>query len=178
MTGRMASKSFLAKRTRIAVMGDQTMPLLKKAEERFFMTVTFQALTIGVPFCIYKMLFGLLALRAGEIDVGLVALGWLVIAWSIADLIMNLVRVYLDLSGKDSAIEYCTLAQAGRIFNRAKLFLAIDTLVTFSIICLVLWTGWIVWLSRYESYLWYAATTLNLISISAVNVWIELSRER
>ncbi|MDD4652942.1 MAG: hypothetical protein PHQ34_12020 [Methanothrix sp.] len=159
-------------------MEDQDMPLAKKAEEKFFLRPTFQALTIGVPFCIFKLLFGLLALRTGEPNTGLSVLGWLVIVWSIADLLMNMARVVQDLAGMESSIEYCTIAQAGRIFNRAKLFLAIDTLVTFSIICFVLWSGWIVWLSRYESYLWYAATTLNLISISTVNVWIELSRGR
>ena len=159
-------------------MEDKTMPLAKRAEDRFFLRPTFQALTIGVPFCIFKLLFGLLALRTGEPNAGLTAFGWLVIIWSIADLLMNMARVVLDLAAMESSIEYCTIAQAGRLFNRAKLFLAIDTLVTFSIICFVLWSGWIVWLSRYESYLWYAATTLNLISISAVNVWIELSRIR
>ena len=154
------------------------MPLAKKAEERFFLRPTFQALTIGVPFCIFKLLFGLLALRTGKPDFGLTILGWIVIVWSIADLLMNMARVVQDLAGMQSSIEYCTIAQAGRIFSRPQLFLAIDTMVTFSIICFVLWSGWIVWLSRYESYLWYAATTLNLISISAVNVWIELSRGR
>jgi hypothetical protein len=159
-------------------MEDQTITLAKKAEDRFFLRPTFQALTIGVPFCIFKLLFGLLALRTGEINAGLHVLGWLVIIWSIADMLMNMARVVLDLAEMESSIEYCTIAQAGRIFNRARLFLAIDTLVTFSIICFVLWSGWIVLLNRHESYLWYAATTLNLISISAVNVWIELSRGR
>lgn len=159
-------------------MEDQTIPLAKKAEDRFFLRPTFQALTIGVPFCIFKLLFGLLALRTGEINAGLHVLGWLVIIWSIADLLMNVARVVLDLAAMESSIEYCTIAQAGRIFDQARLFLAIDTLITFSIICFVLWSGWIVLLNRYESYLWYAATTLNLISISAVNVWIELSRGR
>jgi hypothetical protein len=28
-------------------------------------------------------------------------------------------------------------------------------------------------LGRVESYFWYAATTLNLISISVVSIWIE-----
>jgi hypothetical protein len=159
-------------------MEDQTISPAKRANDKFFLRPTFQALTIGVPFCIFKLLFGLLALRTGEQSASFMALGWLVIAWSVADLLMNLARVFLDLAGRESFIEYCTIAQAGRIFNRARLFLTIDTLVTFSIICFVLWSGWIVRLRLHESYLWYAATTLNLISISAVNVWIELSRER
>jgi hypothetical protein len=158
-------------------MEEQTMLQMEKAEDSFFLTPSFQALTIGVPFCIFKLLFGLLALRAGSPSVYLFALGWLVIAWALADLLMNLARVFFHLAGREAPIEYCTIAQAGRIFKRPRLFLAIDTLITFSIICFVLWSGWIVRLSQEESYLWYAATTLNLISISAVNIWIELMRK-
>ncbi|MCK9441396.1 MAG: hypothetical protein M0Q13_08240 [Methanothrix sp.] len=157
-------------------MKEKNRPQDEKVKDRFFLTPSFQALTIGVPFCIFKLLFGLLALRTGSPSASLFALGWLVIAWALADLLMNLARVFFHLTGRAALIEYCTIAQAGRLFKKPMLFLAIDTLITFSIICFVLWSGWIVHLSQEESYLWYAATTLNLISISAVNIWIELSR--
>ena len=155
-------------------MDEQTRPQAKTFEDSFFLTPTFQALTIGVPFCAFKLLFGLLALRMGAASAYISAFGWLVMAWAIADLLMNLARVFFHLAGRAAPIEYCTIAQAGRLFKRPKLFLAIDTLISFSIICFVLWSGWIVRLSQQESYLWYAATTLNLISISVVNIWIEL----
>jgi divalent metal cation (Fe/Co/Zn/Cd) transporter len=146
--------------------------------ESFFSTPTFQALTIGVPFCIFKLLFGLLALRAAseQGSATLTAFGWLIAAWAATDLSMNLARVVFHLSGRASPIEYCAIAQAGRLFGRPRLFLAIDTLISFSIICFVLWSGWIMQLSQAESYLWYAATTLNLISISVVSIWIEFRR--
>jgi len=147
-----------------------------RVEDGIFLTPTFQALTIGVPFCVFKLLFGLLALRMGTASASLSAFGWLVIAWALADLLMNLARVFFHLAGRTAPIEYCTLAQAGRLFKKPRLFLAIDTLISFSIICIVLWSGWIVRLSQEESYLWYAATTMNLISISIVNIWLELSR--
>ena len=146
--------------------------------ESFFSTPTFQALTIGVPFCIFKLLFGLLVLRAAAepVSAALTAFGWLIVVWAATDLSMNLARVVFHLSGRASPIEYCLIAQAGRLFGRPRLFLAIDTLISFSIICFVLWSGWIVQLGRVESYLWYAATTLNLISISVVSIWIEFRR--
>ena len=53
-------------------------------------------------------------------------------------------------------------------------FLAIDTLLTFIIICTMLWSGWIATLTTFESYLWYAATTLNLISLSLVVLYNEI----
>lgn len=150
---------------------------LQKIESRFFQTPAFQALTIGVPFCIFKLLFGVLSIRTGTAPSSfLVYFGWLIIAWASVDLGMNLARVFYHLSGRRSPVEYCTIAQAGRIFERPRLFLAIDTFLSFSIICFVLWSGWIKDLSTGESYLWYEATTLNLISISLVNIWLELGR--
>ena len=158
-------------------MKEQTRQRVEKIGDSIFLSPTFQALTIGVPFCVFKLIFGLLALRAGASSVSFRVLAWLVIAWALTDLIMNLARVYFHLSGREAPIEYCTIAQAGRLLKRPGFFLAIDTLLSFSIICFVLWSGWITLLGRQETYFWYAATTLNLISVSVVNIWIELRRE-
>ncbi len=149
----------------------------------FFNAPAFQALTIGLPFCIFKLLFGRMALMASGEEAAALSLlfwylGWLVVIWASADLLMNFGRIYFQIAGKPSPIEYCTIAQAGRLFNRPRLFLAVDTLVSFSVICFALWSGWIVRLTVIESYLWYSATTLNLISISLVNIWIEMRKGR
>ncbi len=157
-------------------MKEQLQNQAQRNEEGFFFTPTFQVLTIGIPFCVFKMLFGLLALRAAGSSGPLYIFAWLIMAWALADLVMNLIRIVFHLTGREASIEYCTIAQAGRLFKRPGLFLAIDMLVSFSIICFVLWSGWIKLLGSRESYFWYAATTLNLISISIVNIWIELRR--
>lgn len=146
-------------------------------EESIFQTPAFQALTIGIPFCVFKLLFGVLAVRVGgEQQSSLVVFGGFIIAWAAVDLLMNLARVFFRLAGRDSPLDYCVIAQAGRLLKRPRLFLAIDTFLSFSIICFVLWSGWIVRLTLVESYLWYAATTLNLISLAVVNVWLEFQR--
>lgn len=136
-----------------------------------FQSPAFQALTIGVPFCAFKLLFGLMSVRFG-----LLTLSYTVILWASADLLMNLTRVFYDLAGLESPVEYCTIAQAGRLFGRPRLFLALDTFLSFSIICIALWSGWVKLLSPRESYIWYAATTLNLVSVSIVNIWLEMKR--
>lgn len=129
---------------------------MPKIESNIFQFPTFQALTIGVPFCIFKLLFGIQIIRVGtgQISSILIAFGWIVIAWGSVDLVMNLFRVFFDLSSRESPVEYCTIAQAGRILGRPRLFLAIDTFLSFSIICIALWSGWIRYLSTIESYLW------------------------
>jgi hypothetical protein len=149
-----------------------------KMEENFFDAPTFQVLTIGVPFCAFKLIFGALCLQIGaeQLSGFLVAFGWLILAWASIDLIMNMARVLFQMAGRNSPVEYCSIAQIGRVFRRPRLFLAFDTFISFSIICFMLWSGWIGRLSPAESYLWYAATTLNLIGISTVNMWLEFRR--
>jgi hypothetical protein len=97
-------------------------------------------------------------------------------AWALIGLFMNLARIAFHLAGRASPIEYCIVAQAGRLMGRPKLFLAVDTLASFSIISIVLWSGWISHLSWLEVRIWIAATTLNLISVAFVNIWMELRR--
>lgn len=159
-------------------MAEQERGAKEAIEESFFTTPAFQALTIGLPFCAFKMLFGLLCWRVGldQASPTLYAFGGLVMVWATVDLFMNLARVFFQLVGRASPIEYCIVAQAGRLIGRPRLFLALDTLASFSIICIVLWSGWISRLSLVESRIWIAATTLNLISVSFVNIWMELRR--
>jgi len=145
--------------------------------QRFFLRPFFLSLTIGVPFCIYKMIFGISILRAAIAGGTLFAVaGWLIIIWAIADLLMNTVYSLQDLLHLKARFECCTLAQVGRFFSGPMVFLALDTLLSFSIICLMLWSGWIATLSPYELVLWYVATTLNLVSLSVVSLYNEIRR--
>jgi len=145
------------------------------AIQRFFRRPFFLSVTIGIPFCVFKLLFGLTAIRKGEPDNLLLwVFGVLVIVWATTDLLMNAGRSALDLLHRTAWFEYCIIAQAGRIFQKPMVFLAIDTLLTFVIVCAMLWSGWITQLTPFESYLWYAATTMNLISLSLVTVYHEI----
>lgn len=147
------------------------------AVQKFFVRPFFLSCTIGIPFCIFKILFGMAALRAEGPNGGLLGVfGLVVTVWAMADLLMNTSRSALDLLHQPAPFEYCTIAQLGRIFGRPLIFLAFDTLLTFTIICAMLWTGWIGTLSPAEAALWYVATTLNLISLSLVSLYNEIRR--
>ncbi len=145
------------------------------ALQRFFGRPFFLSLTIGIPFCVFKLIFGLSAMRAGTPVFAV--FGWIVIAWACADLAMNIGRSLYDLADRTAPFEYCTIAQLGRMLGRPMVFLALDTLLSFVIICLMLWSGWIARLSDAEAYMWYAATTLNLISLSVVSLYNEIRKE-
>jgi len=137
---------------------------------RFFHTSVFLSLTIGIPFCTFKALFGYLAIEHVH-----ATLGWILIVWALVDLLMNLARVGLELARvAEPPVEFCSLAQLGLCFGRPELMLTIDTFISFTIICTALWTGWIASLPPWGSTLWYAATTVNLMSLAVMNVWREL----
>jgi hypothetical protein len=149
-------------------------------QKQIFSRPFFLSLTVGFPFCIYKILFGILLIRAAEIfdQVLLGYLGCIVTLWAITDMFLNLIRAGFDLAGRCSGVEYCFLAQVGRYLDAADVFLALDTLITFIIICTALWSGWIAYLNPVESRVWAGATTLNLISISLVALMTEIRRRR
>jgi hypothetical protein len=145
--------------------------------QKFFRRPFFLSLTIGIPFCIFKLLFGIVAIGIESPSFPfLPAAGWLIIAWAGIDLLLNAGRAVLDLFSRKSPFEYCTIAQIGRFFGMPAVFLALDTVIAFTIICLMLWSGWITRLTPPEAYLWYAATTLNLISLSLVSLYVEIRR--
>lgn len=145
-----------------------------------FSRPAFLSLTIGIPFCTFKLLFGITAFHAGSRlgDGYLLAAGLGIAAWALADLVMNAGRALYDLVHRQARFEYCTIAQIGAFFGVPSVFLALDTLVTFLIISAMLWSGWITLLSPVEAWFWYAATTLNLISLSLVLLHAEIRRAR
>jgi len=146
--------------------------------QQFFVRPLFLSLTIGIPFCMFKLIFGLTAVRIGmNVSHVLVWFGWIVAVWAAADLLMNIGVSVFDLLGRQAPFEYCTIAQAGHLVGRPLVFLAFDTFLSFAIICFMLWSWWITKLSTTEAYLWYAATTLNLISLSVVSLYNEARRE-
>ncbi len=142
--------------------------------QRFFVRPFFLSLSIGMPFCTFKFLLGLSAIRTGAWL--LVPFGSLVIAWATADFVMNAARSIFDLAGRPAPFEYCTIAQLGRLFRRPLVFLAVDTLLSFGAICVMLWSGWIGGLLPEETALWNGATTLNLMSLSIVSLYNEMRR--
>ena len=144
----------------------------------FFIRPFFLSVTIGIPFCTYKYLFGMSAIGAGGPGSLLEVFGWLVIAWAVLDLAMNAGRAGLDLAGREAPFECCSLAQLGRFFRMPMVFLALDTFLSFSIICFMLWSGWIGLLTPSESSFWAGATTLNLLSLSIVSLYNEIAKLR
>ncbi|MHC4598144.1 MAG: hypothetical protein ACYS47_03980 [Planctomycetota bacterium] len=133
----------------------------------------FLALTIGFPFSAFKILFGVLAWRNGLSVPGIALL-----VWGAGDLGMNAARVVQSFRPGKSATEFCVLAQLGKRLGLAPVLLAVDTFLSFSIICVVLWSGWIAQLTLPETVAWLSATTVNLLSVALTQIWVEWKRHR
>ena len=133
----------------------------------------FLALTIGFPFSTFKFLFGVLAWRNGFPVPGIALM-----VWGAGDLAMNVSRIVQSLLHGKPATEFCLLAQLGKWLGLAPTLLAVDTFFSFSIICVVLWSGWIARLTLPESAAWLSATTVNLLSVALTQIRVEWKRHR
>lgn len=97
------------------------------ANGNFFQIPLFLALTVGVPFGIFKLLFGILALRfALENHVTYLAYIGIAVVWASLDTIMNLLTAIFDLY---------TLAEIGRFLGMLGYLVLnaqsrLDTIVT------------------------------------------------
>jgi hypothetical protein len=136
---------------------------------RFFDRSLFLSSSVGLPFCIFKAIFGLLLCRQAGFKAGII-----ILLWAGIDIIMNLLRILYSILNKDAPFEFCLISQIGRYFDRPSLFLAIDTFLSFSIICWFMWSGWITMLKPNETFFWYLATTINLLSLSIVKIMKEI----
>lgn len=133
----------------------------------------FLALTIGFPFCIFKVLCGRIAFDSGHTIIGII-----LSFWGFIDFILNLIRVVQGFAGAKKKSPFCLLAVIGSIFNHAPLLLAVDTFLAFAIICFVLWTGWIGKLTGLELKFWLTATTINLLSVGIVQIWCSYNNKK
>ena len=142
--------------------------MVQKAEIR----TIFLVLTIGYPFCVFKALCGRVA-----IDSGHEVIGFALLFWGLVDFVLNSSELALAVLHRERKRIYCLLAAIGSLFGKTRLFLEIDTFLAFSIICVVLWSGWITKLAKWELNLWIAATTVNLLSVAIVQIWCSWKEE-
>ncbi|MGV8120091.1 MAG: hypothetical protein AB2L14_10070 [Candidatus Xenobiia bacterium LiM19] len=147
------------------------MMVREESGKRFQNASLFAIITIGIPFCIYKFLFGILVIRNHQ-----PILGWLIIIFTLSDIGINLFRFFHILAGRRPPLAPCTLAQIGRIFNLESLFTAVDKVLAFSIICFILWSKWVALFSPLERTIWLAGATINFVSLSVIAIWTEIQK--
>lgn len=124
-----------------------------------------EVLTVGLPFCAFKLLFGSVLLSRVPV------LGVLFIALGAADVVVNVVNVVGLLVRRRRFLEACTLSFITRILRRrsraawtwAELGTAVDVLLSMGIVAAMIALGFIARLSPPLLACWNAAVIFNVL---------------
>ena len=106
-----------------------------------------EIVSVGLPFCAFKVLTGTIALG----EAGLGAVGWLLIGWGAIDLVLNALNLGALLVVKRRVTGVClaqVLHERLRPAGGADLGLAIDVLLSFVLVAVVVGFGLIPRMSR------------------------------
>jgi hypothetical protein len=118
-------------------------------------------LSVGLPFCVFKLLTGLVVLRLGgawlrPCGVALVALGAI-------DAAVNLVNLVALVVAKRRVLGVClTDVALGRRLGQ-DVALALDVFVSFALVAIVVGFGLLLALPRWGLPLWNVAVVLNVL---------------
>ena len=121
-----------------------------------------EVLTVGLPFCVFKLLTGAIALGAPS----LVPLGYALIALGVVDAVLNLVNLLALLTVQRRISGVCltdlVLRALGRT-ERPDLGLAVDVFLSFALVAIVVGLGFLVHLPRWALLMWNMSVVLNVL---------------
>ncbi|MEA2012725.1 MAG: hypothetical protein U9O87_06540 [Verrucomicrobiota bacterium] len=127
--------------------------------------IVFLALTLGVPFSIFKIIGGRVIVREFGI------FGYFLICVGIIDLLLNLCRSFQAYGIFSGKVSYCFFSTIGNIFSKEEFFLGIDTLFSFFIVVIFLWSNLITKLTSTENFFWVSAVTVNVLAVGFTQLW-------
>lgn len=133
-----------------------------------------EVVTTGLPFCVFKGVVGLLALREGE-----VALAGALLALAVADSVLNLLNLLALLLRGERRVGICILTTAlialrvpaeRSVAFRSGLGAALDVLLSFVLVAAMVASGRIASLPPLEQALWNVAVVLNVLGAGLARV--------
>ena len=137
----------------------------------------------GLPFAVFKGLYGFTLMEMG-MEMGASAAdgepSWLHLAgrvvlwWAVADAVLNLLALVFP-----QRVSYCVLSMIGRgIGARAEnLGLAVDTLLSFLVVSIMIGAGYIAGLPTSLGWAWNLAVIANVMAVGVERVWLALRTE-
>lgn len=121
-----------------------------------------EIVSVGLPFCAFKVLTGVVA--RGE--PGWAPVGWLLAGWGVIDLALNVINLGALVAVRRRVSGVC-LAQMAlqrlRPAGGADLGLAIDVLLSFVLVAVMVGFGLIPRLGATEALVWNASVVLNVL---------------
>jgi hypothetical protein len=121
-----------------------------------------EILTVGLPFCVFKGLTGLIAC-------GMSPAGYVLVALGLVDLGLNLVNLGYLLVARRRAGALCVLEFAfrGRQRTGGNLGLAVDMFFSFALVAIVVGAGLLPRLPAFALSLWNIAVVFNVLGAGA-----------
>lgn len=123
-----------------------------------------EVVTVGFPFCAFKVLTGLILLTF----VGWSVLGWVLIAIGAIDLLLNLTAFVFAALGRENTLPVCASQWivAGLGAGRSswwRLGLSVDTMFAFTLVAAVIGLGWLAHLPRPALAVWSLSVVFNVL---------------
>jgi hypothetical protein len=123
---------------------------------------TAEVITVGLPFCVFKLLSGMLAIAAPA----WAPIGWLLLAMGTADAIMNAANLIALPVARRRVAGICVLDVSLRRLSArhgGDLGLALDVFVSFALVAIAVGFGLLAMLPPWGLAAWNAAVVLNVL---------------
>ncbi|HEY4057943.1 MAG TPA: hypothetical protein VGM39_15115 [Kofleriaceae bacterium] len=135
-----------------------------------------EILTVGMPFCVFKLLTGLIALRSPA----LAPLGYALLALGSVDLLLNVANLFALLAtGKRIGAVCLTDVLLRRLASGdSELGLAVDVFLSFGLVAIVIGFGLILRIPTWAVPIWNIAVVLNVLGAGVGRVFEALRRGR
>ena len=123
-----------------------------------------EVVTVGFPFCAFKVLTGIVLFSFGR----WAALGWVLIGIGVVDLVLNAIAFVAVAATGRNVLPVClsqwvvNLLRARRSGSR-ELGLSIDAMFAFTLVAAMIGFGWLVQLSRAALTVWSLSVVLNVL---------------
>lgn len=117
-----------------------------------------EIVTVGLPFCVFKLITGLLA-----VDTAIAPVGYALLALGAVDAVLNVANLGALLVAKRRTGAVCVAELA----LRGELGLAVDMFLAFSLVAIVIGGGLIARVPAWALSIWNIAVVLNVIGAGA-----------
>jgi hypothetical protein len=122
-----------------------------------------EVLTVGLPFCAFKLLTALVFLRIPS----LVAVGYALIGLGLVDLVFNVLNLVSLVIRRRRASDVCLTDFVLRRLSWGRAYedlgIAIDVLLSFGLVALVIGAGMLLQMPRWALPIWNVAVVLNVL---------------
>lgn len=133
------------------------------AASRPWLVPTVEIVTVGLPFCAFKVLTGLVLLRLPM----LAPLGAALLALGAVDLVLNAVNLGALLARHQRVTGVClaevVLRRGGHPGPHGDLGLAVDVFMSFALVAVVIGAGLLAHLPRWGLVVWNVAVVINVL---------------